>query len=153
MLPLSSGSVQMAAHSLWLELTPLIVASTPVWPPTLQERRTGYSIWMSMVGLINFYFMYHSVQTVEEIVYMPLTLLTIHISSASCDRRQQWDSRAVDDSPGQFCQHWVCRCWLSSTTAQLAEKRLASASVLTHTASFCWTGAPVGQWTGLRKSL
>lgn len=59
-LPLCSGSVQMAAHSLWLELTPLIVASTPVWPPTLQEKRTGYLIWMCMVGLLIFYFQIHS---------------------------------------------------------------------------------------------
>lgn len=98
-------------------------------------------------GFNRFYYLYF-----DDDWWLSLTLLHIYAFSASRDRRQQRDSCAVDHSFGEFCQHWVCCYRLSTAPAQLAEKRPASASVLPHTASFRWTGAPVGQWTGLQTS-
>lgn len=120
---------------------------------------------LNVYGGFNAFFTFHvssSAKTLSPLSLVMAWRVCFHVTdfafhyvffSASCYRRQQWDSWAADHSSGQFCQHWVCCYRLSSTAAQLAEKWPSSASVLPHTASFCWTGAPVGQWTGFKKSL
>lgn len=138
-----SGSVEMAANSLYYELRLLTAASTPAWPPTLQEKRTGYLIWTCMVG---------STQDSNITHIFGANILLYNGSclpspSAACDRRQQCGCWGARSSSGQFCEHRVRRNRLSPASAKLAEERPASASLLTHTSPLCWASASVRQQT------
>lgn len=124
-----------------MELKPLTAASTPAWPATLLEKRTGYLISMCTVSLIM------AARGSDLFCFIFLILSPCCFLSASRDRRQQRGSGAADHSSGQFSKHRVRCRRLPSPATQLAEKRPPSVRVLPHTASLCWTGAPVGQWT------